>query len=252
MMYLNSFMRNAVMCIVVFALSTAEPLRTVRDVNDDTWEEYFDEKTQHFYYFNLKTKATSWLLEFSQKETVQLWTATVDDGQRKAEDLIDEMFPVLNKAKKSSSKSGSNPFEALKIFPVDMDELHMRKDVAGKLQTTHNTCQTTHQHGGGAGGVKKCGMGMFDHLWGVHLARGGGGRNSSSSSSVVSVNIMALKAPIAFHHMFISGGEEQQLSRQEKVAQERQRVEEQLIEEPRDAESWEMLGHVWRVSYVIY
>jgi hypothetical protein len=204
-MHLTSFVCNALLCIVIFALShtTAEPLRTVRDIYGETWEEYYDEKTQHFYYFNLQTKETSWLLEFSKKTAVQTWNEGSREG--KAADVIDKMFPV------QLSKQ-DNSFEALDIFPVDIDELYLRKDVAGKLQSQQVRC-------------------LFDHLVGVQAR----------------INYpMALKAPVAFHHMFISDG-----SRQDNVAKERERIEEQLLEDPENAENWETLGHIWRVIYIL-
>lgn len=189
----------ALVCVLVFLLSNiiAEPLRTVCDTNGDNWEEYFDENTQHFYYYNLDTKETSWLLEFSKTNRECTW----NDGERQTHDVIDEMFPVqLPKSQHS--------FEASGVFPVDIDDMHMRKDIAGNLQRRRVNC-------------------IFDHLVGVQAR----------------MNYpIALKAPIAFHLMFISDE-----TRQDTVAQERKRIEENLTEDFEDAEGWETLGHIWRV-----
>jgi len=199
-MYWKTFVNNAIIVIAIFVASTAEPLRNVVDIRGEAWEEYFDENTQHFYYYHPKTKTTSWLLEFSSKESSSWSKGNINnEGDT---DIIDEIFPVLSKAETDPS------FEALKIFPVDIDEIHLRKDLAGRLHTQNVKC-------------------MFDHLLGVKAR----------------VNFpMALKAPVAFHHMFISDE-----SRQENVAKERIRIELKLANDPTDAESWEILGHIWRV-----
>ena len=141
-------------------------------------------------------------MEFS-KNSAQLWIEGDVDGERKADDVINEMFPVqLSKVDHS--------FEALgAVYPVDIEEIYLRKDLAGKLQSQQVKC-------------------LFDHLVGVQAR----------------INYpMALKAPVAFHHMFISDE-----SRQDNVAKERERVEETLLEDPESAENWETLGHIWRVS----
>lgn len=201
-MILTFFVRNALLFIVIFVLAniTAEPLRTVRDISGESWEEYFDERTQHFYYFNTKTKETSWLLDFSKTSSVQSWVEDEREGGKA--DVIDEIFPV------QLSKSNFS-FEVLGgVHLVDLEEVRMRKDVAGSLQTQHVRC-------------------MFDHLVGVRAR----------------VDYpMALKAPVAFHHMFISDD-----ARQDNVARERAKVEEALRADPEGAENWETLGHVWRV-----
>ena len=166
----------------------------------DIWEEYFDERTQHFYYFNIKTNETSWLLEFSKKGVQRNWAS--DDENIPAEDVINEMFPV-------QLSRGDDYFETLGIFPTDLDDIYLRKDMAGKLHNQHVKC-------------------MFDHLIGVQAR----------------VNYpMALKAPVAFHHMFVSDEK-----RQEYVAKERKNTEERLLDNPENAEDWETLGHVWRVT----
>lgn len=211
------------MVIVLLSHShtSAEPLRRVRDRRGAVWEEYFDEHTQHFYYFNVRTKQTSWLLDFSKSSTEPSpspsWLEGEGEGsgagggagggERGADDVIDEIFPVqLSKADSSSS------FESLGVFPEGMEDIRMRRDVAGRLQSQPVRC-------------------MFDYLPGIQAR----------------VNYpMALKAPVAFHHMFISDE-----PRQETVAKERTRIEELLQDDPDNAENWENLGHVWRVCFII-
>jgi len=210
---------------VLFATAVfiyAKPLRQVRDVNSVAWEEYFDEKTQHFYYHHPPSGSTSWLLDFPAKQRDNKdrgvegrgkGSASRDafkrvedpwDSDSDASDIIDEMFPVVSKSKRSSG--------IMPLYPVDAHELHLARDPAGRLR-------------------KQRIFTIFDQLKGVKAR----------------INFpMSLKAPVAFHHMFLQSDGASSISRSA-VDSERGRLEAALRQAPDSADTWESLGHVWRV-----
>ena len=212
-------MMNRYLFLVLILLSGARtlPLRKVRDYLGTAWDEYFDEATNHFYYHNPASGSTSWVLEFSPNRDGNLGTS----GGTYA----------VKRSRKHSFTRSSNPWEsiadsivedtpriALKqvsgvgkmpIYPEDVHTLHLRMDTAGKLRKTHIFT-------------------VFDVLHGVRAR----------------VNFpVPLKAPVAFHHMFMSEN-----SGRSSVALERWRIESQLEIHPDRGDVWENLGHVWRVG----
>jgi hypothetical protein len=148
-----------------FIFISAKPLRRVRDINADIWEEYFDDQTQHFYYYKPTTKTTAWLLEFPTEPTATFdITDQIPSINKEKTTVIQKKAPIYSILTKNREMNTL----AMLFKPVDAETLHLLKDPAGSLRTRNFTT-------------------VFDDLLGIKAR----------------VNYpIPLKAPLAFHQMF--------------------------------------------------
>lgn len=204
--------------LVLFTVVNALPLRKVRDYLGDIWEEYFDEASQHFYYHNPVSGATSWILEFApSRDSNVISTGTLNSQ-------------LVKRSRKNAFAKSNNPWDSTSENIID-DSSSVPKpfDYIGKLPLYPKDRSTLHLLNDPAGGLRKKHIfTVFDVLRGVKAR---------------SHFPMALKAPVAFHHMFASEN-----SGKSSVAAERERMEAMAIADPDSGETWESLGHIWRVG----
>lgn len=140
----------------------ARPLRVVRDAHLVTWHEYFDVKSQRFYYYQPVDKTTRWTIEFSRSVSNRVPANIIDlSGVRAVlrEPLVRKRSSHISEHIKSTSRAGQNntnafvnPFRdpvsvayasAQDTLPADFEALSLQdapsdlSDPAGRLRLVH-------------------------------------------------------------------------------------------------------------------
>jgi hypothetical protein len=216
---MNISFRNLLLgFLILFPVIEALPLRKVRDYLGDIWEEYFDETTQHFYYHNPVLGSTSWILEFAPSRDGTL--GAVGNPNRE----------LVRRSRKNAFTKSSNPWDSTSdSFLDEPSTTHKTVSYVGKLPLYPRDRATLHLLNDPAGELRK------KHIFTVFdVLRGVKARTNFP---------IALKAPVAFHHMFVSEN-----SGMSSVAAERLRIEALTVADPESGEAWESLGHIWRVG----